>query len=122
MLFESDVANIAVPAVILCSLCGCFCFFCVEKFCFPCIYPEWEIARVIDPQTRPVAQIPDPPDGVPLAVIGGAINTNPMASAPSFSLFGSSIMMDRSNSLGSNSLGSNALSANSFTSNHYFSV
>ena len=129
MLFDSDLANIAIPAVVLFSLCCCFLFFCIEKFCFPFIYPEiepeCEIAHVTAPAQpmRPVAQIPAelPPDGVPvhavLAVIGGAINNNPMASAPSFSLLGSSIMMDRSNSLRSN-----ALSANSFTSNQYFSV
>ena len=120
MLFDSDLANIAIPAVVLFSLCCCFLFFCIEKFCFPFIYPEiepeCEIAHVTAPAQpmRPVAQIPAelPPDGVPVravlannAVIGGAIN--PMASAPSFSLLGSSIMMDRSNSL---------------TTNQYFSV
>ena len=94
MLFDSDLANIAIPAVVLFSLCCCFLFFCIEKFCFPFIYPEiepeCEIAHVTAPAQpmRPVAQIPAelPPDGVPVravlannAVIGGAINTNPMA-------------------------------------------
>ena len=101
MLFESDVANIAIPAVVFLSLCVCLFFFCVEKFFYPCIYPS---AHPIQ-QTRPVAQIPDGfvPDGVPVqlrgpmreAARGGAPPMppmHPMPSAPSFS-----IMMDRSN-------------------------
>ena len=104
MLFESDIANILIPIVVLFALVFTCSWCCTEKFCF---HWEHDTAIVTGPRARtmPVAQIPEgdvavgiPLSDIPRGVFSRGINTNPMASAPSFSLLGGSIIMPHSRS------------------------